>query len=144
MTRLWLSSLCGCLVGLLCARASIRAEEYRLTTFSEDITIPIGHRCMGILPQKSVRVADPLEARGFVLRGASLPIVVVALDWCEVRNGAYDRWRQVLADAAGTTRERVLVCSLHQHDAPVIDSDAASLLREVGLENELYEDPTTS
>ncbi|HET6878709.1 MAG TPA: hypothetical protein VFI31_00985, partial [Pirellulales bacterium] len=41
--------------------------------------------------------------------------------------------------AAGTTREWVLVCSLHQHDAPVVDQGAQALLDEVGLHGELYD-----
>ncbi len=119
----------------------VAAEEptLRLATFSADITIPLGHRCMGILDIKAQRIEDPLEARGFVLIGPEAPIVFVALDWCEVRNGAYDLWRDTLATAAKTSRERVLVCSLHQHDAPVIDTEAQSLLDSVGLVGELFD-----
>ena len=108
------------------------AAEFRLATFSADVTIPLGHRCMGILPMKATQIDDPLDAHGFVLLGAERPIVLVALDWCELRNGAYDRWRDVLADAAGTTRERVLVSCLHQHDAPVVDTDALVAALESG------------
>ena len=119
------------------------AEEaaLRLATFSADITIPLGHRCMGILDIKALRIEDPLEARGFVLLGPDAPIVFVALDWCEVRNGAYDLWRDTLAAAAKTSRERVLICSLHQHDAPVIDTEAQSILDSVGLIGELFDVP---
>ena len=109
------------------------AAEFRLATFSRDVTIPLGHRCMGVLPTKSKRIVDRLWAHGFVLTGGDKPVVLCAVDWCEIRNGAYDQWRDALAKAAGTTRERVLVCSLHQHDAPVTDSGAAELLREAGL-----------
>jgi len=113
----------------------------RLATFAADITIPIGHRCMGILETKVLRIDDPLEARGFVLLGPDAPVVFIALDWCEVRNGAYDLWRDTLAAAAKTSRDRVLVCSLHQHDAPVIDTEAQSLLDSVGLVGELFDVP---
>jgi hypothetical protein len=75
-----------------------------------------------------------------VIVGDEPPIVFVAVDWCEIRNGAYDAWREALAQAAGTTRERVLVTALHQHDAPVTDSGAAALLREAGLAGELYDE----
>ncbi len=134
---------------LVCASpADVRAQENRsqanalkLATFSADITIPIGHRCMGILETKALRIDDPLEARGFVLIGQDEPVVFVALDWCEVRNGAYDLWRDTLAAAAQTTRQRVLVCSLHQHDAPVIDTEAQSMLDSVGLVGELFDVP---
>ncbi|WP_164100827.1 sialidase family protein [Candidatus Laterigemmans baculatus] len=115
------------------------AGEIRLARFSADVTIPLGHRCMGILPAKASKIVDPLQVHGFVLLGEGQPIVLAAFDWCEIRNGAYDAWREALAEAAGTSRERVLVSSLHQHDAPVIDSGAQQLLDEVGLEGELYD-----
>jgi hypothetical protein len=107
-----------------------RSADSRLTvaTFSEEISPPIGHPCMagGIPPAKEI--IDPLFATGFVLEGAGDPIAVVALDWCEVRNDAHDRWREALAEAVGTRRERVLVSSVHQHDAPVADLAAQRLL----------------
>ena len=106
------------------------ARAWSLTTFSADVTIPIGHPCMGggIAPARSV--VDPLDAIGFVLRGGGLdrPVVLVAVDWCEIRGEAYDRWRDALAAVAGTDRRHVLVTAIHQHDAPVIDLDAQRLL----------------
>lgn len=107
--------------------------------FQIDATIPIGHRCMGVLPQKSISVADNLELHGFVLLGSDLPIVVVAIDWCEIRNASYDQWRTRLANTAGTVPQRVLLSSLHQHDAPVIDAGAQDLLDAVGLTGELFD-----
>lgn len=123
------------------AAGAVKEAEphFQVAPFTADVTIPVGHRCMGILPVKAKTIRDSLEARGFVLLGPGKPVVLVAFDWCEIRNGAYDRWRETLAEAAGTTRERVLVCSVHQHDAPVVDSGAQKLLDEVGLEQELYD-----
>jgi hypothetical protein len=106
---------------------------FQLATFSADVTCPLGHRLMGILPQTAKEVVDPLYAHGFVLWGAGKPIVLCAVDWCEIRNDAYDRWRMVLAEAAGTEPQRVIVSSLHQHDAPVSDLAAENLLARVGL-----------
>jgi hypothetical protein len=111
----------------------------KIGQFQIDATIPIGHRCMGVLPQKSSSVSDSLELHGFVLLGNELPIIVVAVDWCEVRNVSYDQWRTRLASAAGTVPQRVLVSSLHQHDAPVIDAGAQDLLDQVGLRGELFD-----
>ncbi|TWU17331.1 hypothetical protein Pla52o_53370 [Novipirellula galeiformis] len=113
--------------------------QFKIATFSADITIPLGHRCMGIIKTKVKQIDDPLEAHGLVLLGADSPIVLVALDWCEVRNGAYDQWRDALAAAAMTTRDHVLVSSLHQHDAPISDSGAQRYLDTVGLQGELYD-----
>ncbi|MBY0231761.1 MAG: hypothetical protein K2W96_20940 [Gemmataceae bacterium] len=100
-----------------------------LSTFSADITVPLGHALMGggVAPAK--RIDGPLEARGFVLRGGGKPVVLCVLDWCEVRNDAHTRWREVLAEAAGTDPARVLVSSIHQHDAPVADLEAERLLK---------------
>jgi hypothetical protein len=120
---------------LTCAWAE--GHEYQLATFSAEVTIPIGHRCMGVLEIKAKKIADPLLARGFVITGPRPPIVLVSVDWCEIRNDAYQRWREVLAEAAGTVPERVLVSSVHQHDAPVVDLGAEALLAEVGLAGEL-------
>lgn len=128
---------CVCM-GLI---SDAKAESnYRISTFKAEVTIPLNHRCMGVLPTKSKKILDPLEAIGFVLSGTEKTIVYVAVDWCEIRNGAYDQWREKIAQAAGTTRERVLISSLHQHDAPVTDTDAAKLLRDVGFENELFDE----
>ncbi len=116
------------------------AARFRLAVFSADVTIPLNHRCMGVLPTKSKKIVDPLYAHGFVLLSDQQPIVLAAVDWCEIRNEAYDQWRDALAKAVGTTRQRVLLSSLHQHDAPVTDSGAAQLLTEVGLKNELFDE----
>ncbi|MCA9102856.1 MAG: hypothetical protein KDA63_16970 [Planctomycetales bacterium] len=119
--------------------ASAGAVECQVAVFAADVTIPLGHRCMGILPRKSERIVDPLYAHGVVLLGGGEPIVLLAVDWCEIRNGAYDQWRDALAKAAGTSQERVLVASLHQHDAPVTDSGAAEILTAAGLDGELFD-----
>jgi hypothetical protein len=65
-----------------------------------------------------------------VLAGGTLakPVVFVSVDWCEIRNAAYDAWRAALAAVARTDPERVLVTSVHQHDAPVVDVEAQRLL----------------
>ena len=115
------------------------AAEFALSTFTVDVTIPLGHRCMGVLPTKSKSVADPLYAHGFVLTGGDKPVVLCALDWCEIRNGAFEQWRTAIAKAAGTSPQHVFITALHQHDAPVVDLDAQKLLDKVGLQNELYQ-----
>lgn len=110
--------------------AAVRADEpsYRLATFRAEVTPPIGHPCMGGGIKPVAKVDDPLYANGFVLLGAGQPIVYCAIDWCEIRNDAYERWREVLARAAHTDRTRVLVSCLHQHDAPIADLRAQRLL----------------
>ncbi len=132
LKTLWIAAL-AVIAAISPADTFANDTPFRLAWFRADVTVPIGHRLMGVLPARAERVADPLEARGFVLLGADAPIVWVAVDWCEIRNEAHDRWREVLADAAGTEPDRVVVTSLHQHDAPVADLGAQRLLDEVGL-----------
>jgi hypothetical protein len=110
--------------------APAAAPRLTVAPFTEEVTPPIGHPCMGggVAPVKEI--IDPLYATGFVLQGAGDPIAVVAVDWCEIRNDAYDRWRDAVAAAIGTKRERVLISCLHQHDTPVADLAAQRLLDE--------------
>ena len=116
-----------------------KADDFKVTTFRADVTIPLGHRCMGVLPTKSKQIDDPLELTGVVIIGNDKPVVLASIDWCEIRNGAYDQWRESLATAVGTERSRVLLSSIHQHDAPVTDREAQQLLDSVGMEGELYD-----
>ncbi len=109
-----------------------KREALRLCTFSADVTPPAGIGMMGGA-WLSKTVADPLEAHGFVLLGPDAPVVFVAVDWCEIRNDAYFRWQTVLADAAGTIPDRVMVMAIHQHDAPIADLEAERMLREKNL-----------
>ena len=102
--------------------------RFRLSTFTADVTVPMGHGMMGGA-WLSKSVADPLFANGFVLLGAGRPIVFVSVDWCEIRNEALDHWKSALEQATRTTPERVMVCTVHQHDAPVADLEAEGLLR---------------
>ena len=109
-------------------------RPWSLIPFAADVTIPLGHPCMGGGISPALTVIDPLEAIGFVLAGGTLerPVVLVAVDWCEIRNEAYDAWRDALAAVAGTDRERVLVTTIHQHDAPVMDPEAQRILEARG------------
>jgi len=109
------------------------AAALQIATFSTEVTCPMGHALMGggIMPAKSV--VDPLYANGLVLLGAGEPIAIVVMDWCEIRNDAYDYFRDQVAEAAGTTRERVLLSCVHQHDTPIPDFTAQRLLDEQGI-----------
>jgi hypothetical protein len=119
------------LAGPVFAEQALDGEgPLRLATFSADVTCPLGHPLMGggIPPAK--QIDDPLFARGLVFLGRGDPIVLVSVEWCEIRNDAFERWRTVLAEAAGTRADRVLVSSVHVHDAPIADLTAQKLLAE--------------
>lgn len=132
-----------CLGILVTANGPLAAGEpsFRLATFSADVTPPLGHPLLAgaTSPPPAVRIDDALLARGFVLLGAEKPLVLVAVDWCEIRNDAYDRWRDVLAEAAGTDRARVLVTAIHQHDVPLPDLEAQRILDRHGAKGKIFD-----
>ncbi len=112
---------------------------FRLATFRADVTPPLGHPLLAGWKSKAQKIGDPLFALGVVLLGPEKPLVLATVDWCELRNDAYDLWRDALAEAAGTTRERVLLSSVHQHDAPYADTTAQKLLDEAGLPGAMFD-----
>jgi hypothetical protein len=111
------------------------ATPARLSSFSADITPRIGGPLFNAVRARSI--ADPLEAHGVVLLGFGKPIVLASIEWCEIRNESYERWRSVLARAAGTDKERVLVTCVHEHDAPYSDVVAQRLLKQNGVAEDL-------
>ena len=104
-------------------------KPYRLATFSADVTPPLGHTLFTGGWKKAESILAPLEARGFVLLPPEgKPLVFCSIDWAEIRNDAHQRWRDVLAEAAGTDPDRVMICAIHQHDTPLADLAAQRIL----------------
>lgn len=127
---------------LLCSIHSAgAAEEFRLSTFSVDVTPPEGHILFTGRWKRSTGVTSSLDARGWVLvpQSGEKPIVFCAVDWAEIRNDAYDRWREVLARSAGTDPIRVFVSSVHQHDTPLADLEAERILRRANSSHQVID-----
>ncbi|HWL09595.1 MAG TPA: hypothetical protein VNQ76_14390 [Planctomicrobium sp.] len=108
----------------------------RIATFKVDATPPIGSP-VAYAPTR--KIEDPLSARGIVLLGAGKPIVLCAVDWIGIGNDGNLIFREKLAEAAGTTRDRVAVHTLHQHDGPRCDFRAEELMASQGLGGERYD-----
>ena len=70
----------------------------------------------------------PLLAKGVVISGGGTRYVLCALDYCELRTGAHDLFRRALANAVGVNELQVEVHCLHQHDAPLYDTQAELLV----------------
>ncbi len=104
-----------------------------LSTFRVDVTPPIGSPLCGGWIAPVAGVTDPLYALGVVLLGDDAPVVLCALDWCEIRNEDHALWRERLGKAVGTGAERVAVQTVHQHNAPLTDLAAQRLVREQGM-----------
>lgn len=103
-----------------------------VATFRFDVTPPMGHSLCGGWIKPAVAVDDPLEAIGFVILGVGKPIVVCVVDWTGLLNSAHVAWRKALADAAGTTIDRVAVHCVHQHNAPFACLDAEEIILDQG------------
>jgi hypothetical protein len=106
--------------------------EMKLATFDVDASPPIG---TALAYDPAIGVQTPLSCRGVVLTGAGKPIVLCAVDWIGIGTGGQIVFKESLAQAAITTPRRVVVHTLHQHDAPRCDFAVDDLLKESGLEN---------
>ena len=109
----------------------------RLTTFDIDATPPVGsHLAYGSV----INTWDlGLRAKGIVIFGAGLPIVLCSVDWIGIANEGQDEFKHALANAAGTIPERIAVHTIHQHDAYWCDFGAERILKEAGLDPLCFE-----
>ena len=115
------------------AEDAARSSPVQISTFDLDATPPVG----GMMAYNPVRRIDEigLRARGIVLFNSGKPIVLFAVDWIGISNEGHDIFRETLAEAVGTTADRVAVHCLHQHDAPACDFGAERILIESGHQN---------
>lgn len=125
----------GCLVFGLCIVGGTlvlgAAAEVRVGVFESDVTPPLGHPLCGGWIEPVIGVDDPLLAKGVVLEAGGHRYVVCSVDWCLLQTRAHEAFVEALAEAVGTTRERVSVHTVHQHNAPIADARAQELLDEV-------------
>ncbi|HDP35698.1 MAG TPA: hypothetical protein ENN29_11390, partial [Candidatus Hydrogenedentes bacterium] len=119
------------------AHAAQGGAAVSVATFDVDVTPPVG---ADMAYDPVIQTWDmSLRARGIVLTGADAPIVLCAIDWIGIGNEGYDVFRETLADAAGTTPDRVALHCVHQHDAPGCDFSAERLLKEHNIDASRYE-----
>lgn len=111
---------------------SHRVTDLHLATFRFDVTPPLGHGCCGNWIKPIEGYDDSMEAIGLILLGAGKPIVLCAVDWTGLLNEAHVAWCQALAEAAGTTPDRVAVHVVHQHNAPLACLETAKLVASQG------------
>jgi hypothetical protein len=117
--------------------ATIAPSMLQISTFDIDATPPVGSY---LAYDQMVNTWDmSLRARGIVIMGSGLPIVLISVDWIGISNDSQDAFKETLAQAAGTIPQRVAVHTIHQHDAPISDFGAERLLKEAGLNPFGYE-----
>jgi len=100
------------------AQDTPNAGSLQLASFRFDVSPPQGHSLCGGWIKPVIGYDDRLECIGLVLTGVGAPVVLCAVDWTGILNEAHLAWRSALAEAAGTTPERVAVQCVHQHNAP--------------------------
>jgi hypothetical protein len=101
----------------------------RLTTFQVEITPPVGHPLCGGWHPPAIGVDDPLVAGGVIfLPDGQAPLVLCAIEWCELSNRSHLAWKRALAEAVGTTANRVAVHCTHPHCTPWPDEVAQKLV----------------
>ncbi|MCH9655677.1 MAG: hypothetical protein K0U86_13510 [Planctomycetes bacterium] len=106
--------------------------KLQIASFRFDVTPPLGHSlCGGWIPA-AAQIEDSLEAIGLVLLSEQRPIVICSVDWTGLCNTAHYQLREALANAAGTSAERVAVQCVHQHDAPFACLETDRIVRAQG------------
>lgn len=127
-------SVCSCYQVLATTADSLKHNnqtQLGLGTFDVDATPPVGSHLTYDPMMNSWDLG--LRAKGFVLTGAGKPIVVCSVDWIGISNDSQDEFKAALANAAGTTPDRVALHAIHQHDAPTSDFGAERILVAAGL-----------
>ncbi|MEM1295025.1 MAG: hypothetical protein AAGH89_06640, partial [Verrucomicrobiota bacterium] len=113
----------------------IPAADLTISTFSADVTPPLGSPLCFSNIKPAAKVEVPLTARGVVIHGEGQPIVLCVADFVVIANESHDAWREALAEAAETTPGRVSMHVLHNHDSPGYDLSASKLLEAQGLKD---------
>ena len=114
------------------AANGLAGDALKIAVFDMDATPPVGS-CLTYDRMENVWDMG-LRAKGIVLTGAGDPVVVCAIDWIGIANESQDVFKKTLADAVSTDPKRVVVHTLHQHDAPICDFSAEKALIEMGIE----------
>lgn len=106
------------------------ANGVRVGTFDVDASPPVGSP---LAYDPTIGIQTPLSCRGIVLlSGNEKPIVLCAIDWIGISSGGQTVFKDVIAAAIGSTSDRVVIHTLHQHDAPRCDFDAEQLIAGQG------------
>jgi hypothetical protein len=114
--------------------AARAAEPLKVGVFAVDASPPVGSP---LAYDQNKGVVHPLSCRGVVVIGDGQPFVLCAVDWIGIANDGQVEFRQALAQAAGTDSNRVVVHTLHQHDAPLCDFSTDRMLAKHGINREI-------
>ena len=116
------------LLGLLSCNS--QEQQIRMGVFELDASPPIGSP-VAYAPAR--KIVDSLSIKGVVILSDEDPIVLCAVDWLGIANEGMQRWKESLAEAAGTSVDRVSVHAIHQHDGLRCDFTVEKILDKYGM-----------
>src|SRR5260370_35455582 len=99
------------------------ARRVKIAVFEAAVTRTLGTPLCDALVVPAKEIVDPLSARGIILFTKEKPIVLCAVDWVGIGNSGHTAFREALAPAAGTSKDRVCAHRCHQHEAPAVASE---------------------
>ncbi len=108
----------------------ISSPPLKMATFALDVTPPVG-AAMAFSVNKGT--ASPIFIRGILLDDGETRSVLISCDFIYIWGQAWHTWRERIAGAASTSKERVFLHCVHQHDSMRIvaheDMEAPGFLR---------------
>ncbi len=107
-------------------------------TFTVDVTPLVGSQLAYNVMEKA---GNSLWLKGMVFVTDDKPVVIAAVDWIGIGGEGNRQFREAIAQAVGTTTERVAIHTLHQHDAPRLDWGAEELLAQQDLSGTMFNVP---
>lgn len=100
----------------------------RLASFKVDCTPPAG-AVVGLNFKGGAEfIRDPLYLRGYIFSDGHDKYLICSMDYCTLLHSAYEQLQAALAEGSGTTLAHTVIHCVHQHDAPLIDFEAAKYI----------------
>ena len=121
---------------MLISHFSLGAQGVFISTFKTNVSPHMG---VPVAYAPTRKILDPLTSRGIIIHSDKDPIVLCAVDYLGIANEALELWKESLAEAAGTTSDRVWVSALHQHDGLRCDLTTEDVLTSYGLGGTRYD-----
>jgi hypothetical protein len=101
---------------------------FKLATFKVDCTPPAGTVVGLNFSGGAEFIRDPLYLHGYIFSDTGGRYLIASMDYCALLHSAYEQLQTALAEGAGTAVEHTVIHCIHQHDAPLIDFEAAKYI----------------
>ncbi|MCC7299940.1 MAG: hypothetical protein IT583_02545 [Verrucomicrobia bacterium] len=103
----------------------------QIAFFKVEVTPPIGAQMAYGVNKK---IDTPIFIRGIVIDDGYSRTVIASCDFIYIWGQSWFDWRKAIADAAGTSEDRVFLHSIHQHDSMRIAPQWNEFYRKFGKE----------